>query len=159
MKTHERQWVFEFFISHATGFAGMVFGIIAGILIGVYAVPDSSASERNGRWPTVRNAYMAAHPVCELCGRPAKQCHHINPVEAYPELELDPENLCALCPECHGAFAHLDRHYDSWNPLLHEEIELHRAMVKARPKTRKEAEAFVKRFGKCFAEENYQLAP
>jgi len=111
------------------------------------------ASERSGKWRAVRNSYIEAHPNCERCGKPATDVHHVIPF-AVGGPELDPDNLMALCDECHATEAHMDRHYDSWNPLIREEAALHRAMVAARPRNREEAKRFVERFGKCF-----QVAP
>lgn len=64
------------------------------------------------RWQRLRSAYMAKHPVCEMCaneGRTslAKVVHHIVPVEdaktvdAMKMLAYDPKNLMALCEPCH----------------------------------------------------------
>lgn len=129
---------------------------------------ESLASERSSQWPRVRVAYASTHPRCEYCGRLLNnksknpenkgEVHHVKPVSAYPELELDMDNLIMLCDPCHNTAGHLDRHYQSWNPLIREEAKLHKAMVEARPKTKAEAEAFVKRFGRCFDEANYQQA-
>ena len=131
----------------------IVFIAGAGLLMAAKEAP------RSGKWASLEKATLAAHPTCAFCGRPATVVHHAKPFEDFPELELDPANLLALCPECHGTIAHLDRHYDHWNPLVREEIALHRAMVDARPKTKAEAEAFVKRFGKCFDAATYRGSP
>ena len=82
----------------------------------------------------------------EACGHKAEEIHHIKPVRVYPELELDESNLIALCDRCHFVLGHLG-HERAWNPLVREEAARHLERVKARPYTREEAEAFVKRFG------------
>ena len=128
------------------------------LLAVIFVVSFVLASERSGEWRGVCNAYITAHPICERCGKPATQIHHIHPVHAYRELELDQTNLIALCDDCHIREAHLGN-YQAWNPLIVEEAKLHRAMVAARPRTKAESEAFVRRFRKGFDEATYQNAP
>lgn len=42
---------------------------------------------------------------CELCGskltKESTELHHIKPQSLYPELRHDPDNLMALCHDCH----------------------------------------------------------
>ena len=127
------------------------------VLFAVAAAPKETA--RSGSWPTLEKHYKADHPTCIYCDNPTEQIHHVCPFHDDPSLELDDNNLAALCHEHHGENAHLGFHYKSWNPLIREEAALHRAMVAARPTTDKEAAAFVKRFKKCFDPQNYQSAP
>ena len=55
-------------------------------------------------WRTIRNVYIAKHPLCEVClktGRlvPVDEVHHIVPPEnggSHAE-----ENLVSLCKSCH----------------------------------------------------------
>ena len=51
--------------------------------------------------------------TCERCGRPAQICHHkryLNDVNVHdPSVALNPDNLEALCIECHNA-EHGPRH-------------------------------------------------
>lgn len=68
------------------------------------------ASERgyDAAWRRVRNAYLAAHPLCEAClpaGRytTAVDVDHIVPIAADPARRLDAANLQALCRSCHNA--------------------------------------------------------
>ena len=64
-------------------------------------------SERSGSWPTVRNKYVAEHPVCEACGTDQNlNVHHIKPFHEHPELELDFGNLITLCREHHFTIGH-----------------------------------------------------
>jgi 5-methylcytosine-specific restriction protein A len=67
------------------------------------------------RWSKIRAAYLAAHPLCELCqlcGRltPAVLVHHKNPLAAGGT--HDTENLQALCVTCHNA--HHARDVSRW---------------------------------------------
>lgn len=66
------------------------------------------------RWRNLRAAYLAEHPLCEDCieaGRttPAEEVHHVEEIlsgENYEEmaaLAYDPDNLRALCADCHHA--------------------------------------------------------
>ena len=61
-------------------------------------------------WRRCRAAYIKAHPLCERCaakGRiiPAEHVHHrarITPPNLTdPAVTLNPDNLEALCRECH----------------------------------------------------------
>ena len=65
------------------------------------------------RWRDLQESTLKAHPYCERCetkGRrtPAKVVHHIKPIESghstaeYERLGYDPENLMALCTQCHA---------------------------------------------------------
>lgn len=47
------------------------------------------------------------HYLCQTCLRKGKlsianTVHHIKPLEDYPELALDEENLESICPSCHN---------------------------------------------------------
>ena len=57
------------------------------------------------RWRTIRNLYIARHPLCELCeaaGRliPATEVHHKIPIDDGGTHADD--NLQALCKSCHS---------------------------------------------------------
>ena len=54
-------------------------------------------------WHKLRNAYLKAHPQCELCGAKATMVHHVISVEAMPELRLSWDNLQSMCRLCHEA--------------------------------------------------------
>ena len=52
-------------------------------------------------WQRASRAYLAAHPVCELCGNQlASLVDHIVPLRA-GGARLDPENFQALDVQCH----------------------------------------------------------
>ncbi|MCL4399785.1 HNH endonuclease [Patescibacteria group bacterium] len=79
---------------------------------------------RSSRWPEIREAHLAAHPLCEICGGTKKlNVHHILPFHLHPELELDFKNLITLCEgnktiNCHLRFGHFDSFKDKYNPNI-----------------------------------------
>lgn len=63
-------------------------------------------------WKALRKAYKQSHPLCEEClangiARPSEHIHHIKPFlmgktdDERWKLLLDPNNLQALCIDCH----------------------------------------------------------
>lgn len=69
---------------------------------------------RSGQWPTLRKHFLEKNPKCAVCGGTKNlEAHHIRPFHLHPELELDENNLIALCESnanginCHLAFGHL----------------------------------------------------
>jgi len=59
-------------------------------------------------WRSVSAAYMSSkHYLCERCGKPATICHHKKWLNAHnvtdPTVSLNPDNLEAVCIECHNA--------------------------------------------------------
>jgi 5-methylcytosine-specific restriction protein A len=68
-----------------------------------------SASQRgyDADWRKLRNAYAAAHPLCEPCERagrvvPMQVVDHRVPIERAPERRLDWSNLESMCRPCHS---------------------------------------------------------
>ena len=66
---------------------------------------------QNSTWRKLRDTYMHKHPLCEECLKqgkvtPAEDIHHkkspFKGGEINYNLLLDPENLMALCKDCHG---------------------------------------------------------
>lgn len=66
----------------------------------------------SSKWVKLRSAYLQANPLCERClenevVKPAEEVHHIKPIgSGTSDLEMmglayDPNNLMALCKECH----------------------------------------------------------
>lgn len=64
------------------------------------------------KWRKLRQAYLMQHPLCEMCKKDGKvkeatEVHHITPIsKAESELQMkelgyNPNNLMALCEECH----------------------------------------------------------
>ncbi len=44
--------------------------------------------------------------LCQFCGKPATDVHHIKPVKTHPHLALDPDNGISFCEECHYKIGH-----------------------------------------------------
>ena len=61
--------------------------------------------KRYGRaWQVIRNRFIAAHPLCEICEKngkitPAEEVHHIKPRRLNGSNTLS--NLITLCSKCH----------------------------------------------------------
>jgi len=73
-------------------------------------------ARRASGWPKFRKAFISNHPECLICGREKKvEAHHIVPFHLAPDLELDPENLLALCRRCHLFVGHLGA-WERFNP-------------------------------------------
>ena len=89
-------------------------------------------AQRNPKWRELRNAYFAANPKCELCGRKGKEIHHIVPVWQDKSKELLWENLICVCKKCHLDFAHLGD-YHSWEKDIKDESSRWQAKRKNRP--------------------------
>jgi hypothetical protein len=59
--------------------------------------------KRSPHWPSVKNAFLKKHPVCEVCGKSGDvQVHHVFPFDyainlGFPSLELWEPNLVTLC--------------------------------------------------------------
>ena len=77
---------------------------------------------QNPKWKKLRDWYMSLHPICADCmieGRsvPATELHHKIPFstgnteEERMELLLSPDNLVALCSECHDKRHFILNHY------------------------------------------------
>ena len=68
----------------------------------------------SSKWRKVRLDYLnTVHHICELCGKPAQQVHHIDPLtdkDYYLNYEkcYGFANLQALCRDCHN---HMDKHF------------------------------------------------
>jgi 5-methylcytosine-specific restriction protein A len=91
-------------------------------------------AERSPSWPKVRKEHIKNNPYCAACGRTdSLEVHHIEPVHANPERELDPSNLITLCDKyCHLAVGHL-MDYKSWNKDVHNDSKVYLSKVKKRP--------------------------
>lgn len=59
------------------------------------------------KWKELRAQYISDHPLCECCGEPAVQVHHIKSFSTgkskkeIEKLAYDPNNLMSLCKHCH----------------------------------------------------------
>ena len=99
-------------------------------------------TERSTHWSTVRNHFLVGRK-CAACGSGKHlQVHHKMPFHLHPELELDPQNLIALCMdkhECHDRIGH-GGNWKFYNP----KVEMHCAGVLSEPKTRRRVEGLAK---------------
>lgn len=78
---------------------------------------------RSGKWPKVRDAYLAEHPKCVHCLQNADTVHHLRPVHVAPALELDPSNFAAVCDACHFCIGHLCN-WKRWNDLFWQCVQM-----------------------------------
>lgn len=74
---------------------------------------------QNPLWKRLRDAHLMEHPLCEVCELEGKvtlaeDCHHIisfttgrNELEM-KTLAFDPNNLVAVCKQCHNRLHHQD---------------------------------------------------
>ena len=89
----------------------------------------AKASERSGKWVTVRKKFLAKNKKagrgCEACGNTVGlQVHHVRPYHLHPELELVESNLRVLCSsvtglECHELLAH-GGNFKAYVPIIDE---------------------------------------
>jgi len=79
---------------------------------------DKISKKRYGReWQRIRAAFVAAHPLCELCLKqgkvtPTEEVHHILPLRQGGT--NDSKNLMALCKACHPSITMKDNN-KQWN--------------------------------------------
>lgn len=57
---------------------------------------------RTARWRRVRAMKLARDPLCEECGAPAGEVHHVRRRRDAPELAYELTNLRSLCKPCHS---------------------------------------------------------
>lgn len=75
-------------------------------------------AKRSSRWRAVRRRFLFEHPRCSVCrSESGLEAHHVVPFFVAPDLELDPENLIALCRRCHLFLGHLGA-WDRLNPSV-----------------------------------------
>ncbi len=60
------------------------------------------------KWKLLRNKYLREHPICEMCGKPATEVHHIVPLNRFrddpikmEQMAFDEENLMSVDHPCH----------------------------------------------------------
>lgn len=64
---------------------------------------------RYGRcWKRIRDKYVAEHPFCQICGKPAEEVHHIIPICEGGQHDRK-NNLMALCKVCHAQIHYAER--------------------------------------------------
>ena len=71
--------------------------------------PTSSARRQYGswKWRKFSQDFLRLHPVCEICGAPARVCDHKDMtadmmVDAYGGFDYDPLHYQALCFSCNA---------------------------------------------------------
>ena len=66
--------------------------------------PVESAHERGytRSWAKASRSFLAEHPWCVACGRPAAVTDHITPHRQDADLFWDAENWQPLCKACHA---------------------------------------------------------
>lgn len=70
-------------------------------------LPPVGLRPRNPDFPAAERKFIAAHPLCFLCGKPSCTAHHTYPVHAYPELEMVEKWWRPVCPTgCHLRVCH-----------------------------------------------------
>lgn len=74
-----------------------------------YGRPADSNKKYGRAWKRIRDRYVAAHPLCEMClkeGRltPVEEVHHIVPLSQGGTHRND--NLMSLCQSCHTKLHH-----------------------------------------------------
>lgn len=60
----------------------------------------------DSRWKSMSENVRKERPLCEDClengiVRPSAECHHVVPISVDRHRRLDPNNVVALCKECH----------------------------------------------------------
>jgi 5-methylcytosine-specific restriction protein A len=60
------------------------------------------------QWRQFSKRIREERPICEWClergmVRPSEEVHHLKKLRDFPELKYDPENVAAICTECHSA--------------------------------------------------------
>jgi 5-methylcytosine-specific restriction endonuclease McrA len=92
-------------------------------------------ASRSSKWSSVRKDFLKKNPKCSACGKTNDiEVHHIVPVHINPELELNQENLIALCGKnCHIIFGHL-MDFRSWNKDVIEDCKVYYNKVQNKPK-------------------------
>jgi len=110
----------------------------------------AKASQRSGKWVTVRKKFLAKNKKaglgCAACGNTVGlQVHHVRPYHLHPELELVESNLRVLCSsvtglECHELLAH-GGSFKAYVPIIDELCVLLRADPTKLAEIRKRAKA------------------
>lgn len=94
-------------------------------------------TKRSSKWPALRKKFLKGK-VCAVCGGTRKlEAHHIRPFHLFPELELSPRNLIALCEgnkdlNCHIVAGH-NFEFRSYNLFVKVDAARIRRRIKNRP--------------------------
>jgi len=88
-------------------------------------------ARRSGQWRRVRKDFIKGK-VCAVCGGKKKlEVHHVVPVHLDKSLELEENNLIALCRGHHFLFGHLLSWW-SYNPDIKEDARAWYNKIKTR---------------------------
>ena len=65
----------------------------------------------------IRNVFAKNHPLCQYCGKPTAQIHHLIPIVVGGDNRES--NLIPLCAECHGLIhnKHFNKHFSRLTAL------------------------------------------
>lgn len=85
---------------------------------------------RSGKWPAFLRDFLKAHRQCEGCGRAAATGHHRRPFHLFPDLELDPSNIAAVCVGCHWVICHCGD-WKLYVPTVRADLAAHLKRVRA----------------------------
>lgn len=64
--------------------------------------PSARARGYDNAWERESKAYLAIHPRCVVCGKPATVVDHVVPHKGDKRLFWDRSNWQPLCASCHG---------------------------------------------------------
>ncbi len=64
--------------------------------------PSAARQGYGARWRKARESFLAGHPSCEACGRPAAEVDHREAHHGDDGLFWDESNWRALCKPCHS---------------------------------------------------------
>jgi 5-methylcytosine-specific restriction endonuclease McrA len=64
--------------------------------------PTARQRGYNHEWQKARTIFLAAHPHCAMCGKPATVVDHIRPHRGDDTLFWDRTNWQPLCAVCHN---------------------------------------------------------
>lgn len=85
--------------------------------------------KRSPSWHTLRNNFLT-NKRCAVCNSDKDlEAHHKKPFHEHPELELDENNLVALCSRCHFAIGHLFN-YSMYNHDIDNTIVYFQLLIK-----------------------------
>lgn len=87
---------------------------------------------RSSEWEKFRNEFMKDNNFCEVCRTDKNlEAHHIKPFHLNPSLELDKDNLIALCRDHHYLFGHF-LNWSSFNPDVISDSKIWNVKIKTR---------------------------
>jgi 5-methylcytosine-specific restriction protein A len=67
--------------------------------------PSASARGYDTKWQKARATFLAKHPRCAWCGKPALHVHHSTPHRGDPTIFWDTSRWVPLCASCHNRAA------------------------------------------------------